>query len=123
MRKPLLPSCWPKSPRSKLARPSSLRLAVPVEIHDQPLLAARQALQQVGHVLLVQVGQVLAALAVLDHQFAVAAHVGGLRLLGLLARIDELQRQIRLGALIGRDEIVRSAGADVALSCASCVVA
>ncbi len=79
---------------------------MPVEIHNYAFLAARQTLQQVGHALFVQVGQMVAALAVLDDQFAVGTHVGSLCSLRIFARVDEAQRQIGLDALIRLDEVV-----------------
>ena len=89
MPKPFRCSWWPKSPRSWLARPSSFAFAVAVEPQHQAFAAARQPHQRVGERLLVELGEVFASMPVFDHHLDRRAHAGGLRELGLFARIDE----------------------------------
>jgi hypothetical protein len=94
-----------------LARPSSFRSPCPSS-HITKRSAPRQ---DVGEGLLVELGQVLGALAVLDHQLEGGAHAGARRGLRLLARVHEGEGQVGLGLLPGPQGFLDAAVHVVAL--------
>ena len=79
-------------------------LAMAIQVSHLALRRTRKPQQKIGHVLLGERSQVFGAAVVVDNHFAVCAHASGLRLLRLIARIDERQHEIFFGALITAEE-------------------